>query len=166
MSGIDIALVIMLLIGAYKGYKDGFLMELFALLGVVLGILAGFKLMGWAMLWLADEFNVDEKVLPYVAFGVVFLAVVILMTLLGRMIKLSVDKSFLGRVDEFAGALLGIIKTAFLLSVALWILDSLNVHLIERWGNDKSWLYSWIAGFAPKISHWIGNFIPIFEDVF
>ncbi len=88
--------------------------------------------------------------LPYVAFGVVFLAVVVLMTLLGRMIKLSVDKSFLGRLDEFAGSLLGIIKTAFLLSVALWILESLNVHLIERWGNDKSWLYPWIAGLHRK----------------
>lgn len=166
MSGIDIALIVLLAAGAYKGYKDGFLMELFALLGVILGILGGFKLMGWAMLWLADEFNVDEKVLPYIAFGVVFLAIVITMTLLGRMIKLSVDKSFLGRVDEIAGALLGIVKTAFLLSVALWILESLNIKIIERFSNNKSWLYPWIAGFAPKISHWIGSFIPIFRDVF
>lgn len=166
MSGIDIALIAFLLAGAYKGYKDGFLTELFALLGVILGILGGFKLMGWAMLWLADEFNVDEKVLPYIAFGVVFLAIVIVMTLLGRMIKLSVDKSFLGRVDEFAGALLGIVKTAFLLSVALWILESLNVNVAGRFDNGKSWFYPLIAGFAPKISHWIGSFIPIFKDVF
>ena len=167
MNVLDIALLLFLLIGAYQGYKDGFLLGVFTLLGVILGILGGFKLMGWAMLWLADEFNVDEKVLPYVAFGVVFLAIVIIMTLLGRMIKLSVDKTFLGRVDEVAGAILGIIKTMFVLSVGLWILDSLGAPITEKWANNgKTWLYPWIADFAPKMSHWIGRFIPIFRDVF
>src|SRR5687767_13457209 len=113
----------MILLGAYGGYKEGFLMELFSFLAVILGVLGGFKLMGWAMLFLADEFNVDKKVLPYIAFGVVFIAIVIVVRLLGNMLKLSIDKSFLGRLDQVAGAILGFFKTAFLLSVALWILD-------------------------------------------
>ena len=52
MSGIDIALCIFILIGAYHGYKAGFLLELFSLVAVVLGVLGGFKLMGWAMVLL------------------------------------------------------------------------------------------------------------------
>jgi membrane protein required for colicin V production len=164
MSTADIALVVFILIGAYSGYKQGFLLALFSLLGIFLGVLGGFKLMGWAMVVLADRFNVDQKVLPYFAFGIVFIGIVIVVSLIGRMIKLSLDKSFLGRVDEAAGALLGIVKTVFMLSVALWILDSLKVNM-EPWSKD-SWLYPRVAIFAPKLTDWVAKLMPVFKDVF
>lgn len=164
MSGVDIALVVFILIGAYSGFKQGFLMELFSLLAIFLGVLGGFKLMGWAMVLLADRFNVDQKVLPYFAFAAVFVGIVIVVNLIGKMLKLSVDKSFLGRMDQAAGAGLGLLKTIFMLSVVLWIMDSLKVNL-DRW-NEDSWLYPLVAGFAPKVTHWVGELIPVFEDVF
>jgi membrane protein required for colicin V production len=164
MSGVDIALIVFILIGAYSGFKQGFLLELFSLLGIFLGVLGGFKLMGWAMLLLADRFNVDQKVLPYLAFGVVFIGIVIVVNLIGRALKMSVDKSFLGRMDQAMGAALGILKTIFMLSVVLWILDSLKVDL-EKW-QEGSWLYPWVAEFAPKVTSWVGKVIPFFRDVF
>jgi membrane protein required for colicin V production len=165
LSGIDIALCVILLIGVYSGYKEGFLMELFSFLAILLGVLGGFKLMGWAMIILADHFNVDQKVLPYIAFAVVFIAIVIAVRLLGNLIKVSIDKSFLGRIDQVMGAVLGLFKTAFLLSVVLWILDSLKVDLPEKW-MAGSWLFPKIADFAPAITTWIGKFFPVFRDVF
>ena len=72
MSTLDIILIAVILIGAFAGYRKGFLMELVTLFGLILGILGGFKLMGHAMLLLEDRFNIDEKVLPYMAFAVVF----------------------------------------------------------------------------------------------
>lgn len=165
MSILDIGLCAILILGAYSGYKEGFLMELFSLLGVILGVLGGFKLMGWAMLFLADEFNVDQKVLPYIAFGVVFISIVIVVKLLGNMVKLSIDKSFLGRIDQVAGSVLGFFKTAFLLSVALWIMDSLKINLPENWAED-SWILPKVATFAPLVTSWISELFPVFRDVF
>lgn len=165
MSEVDIALCIMILVGSYSGYKEGFLMELFSFLAIILGVLGGFKLMGWAMLFLADQFNVDQKVLPYIAFGVVFIAIVIAVKLLGNMIKLSLDKSFLGTVDQVAGSVLGFFKTAFLLSVLLWILDSLKIHPPENW-TDDSWIFPMVANFAPAVTSWISEIFPVFRDVF
>jgi membrane protein required for colicin V production len=165
VSVADITIVIILLVGAYAGFKEGFLMELFSLLALLLGVLGGFKLMGWAMLYLADHFNVDKKVLPYVAFGVVFIAIVISVRLLGNMIKLSLDKSFLGRIDQVAGGFLGVIKTAFMLSILIWLVDSLRFKFPERWTED-SWLFPKVASFAPAVTGWIGEWFPIFRDVF
>ncbi len=71
MSKIDIFLVILILIGAYSGYKQGFLMELFSVIAIILGIFGGFKLMGEAMLLLQKNFNADKSILPYIAFGIV-----------------------------------------------------------------------------------------------
>jgi membrane protein required for colicin V production len=163
MSLIDVGIVIFILFGIYAGYREGFLLELFSLLGILLGVLGGFKLMGWAMVFLSDKFNVDKKVLPYIAFAAVFIGIVIAVSLLGKMLKLSVGKSFLGKIDQVAGALLGTVKTIFMLSVTIWILEALKVDL-DKWSSNSA-LYSFVADFAPKTTAWIGEIIPFFRDV-
>jgi membrane protein required for colicin V production len=165
LNGLDIALIIIVLIGAYSGYKQGFLMELFSLLAIILGVLGGFKLMGEAMIFLENKFNVDKVVLPYIAFGVVFVIIVIIVTLLGRLLKASIDKDFLGRVDQGAGALLGLLKVTFMISVAFWIMNSLKAGTLSKWSGDSK-LYPKVAAFAPTITKWIAKFAPIFKDIF
>jgi membrane protein required for colicin V production len=165
LNVVDIVLIIIVLLGSYKGYRDGFLMELFSLLGIILGILGGFKLMGIALVYLSEHFDIDKKMLPYIAFGVVFLIIVIVVSLVGRMLKASIDKSFLGRVDQAAGAVLGLIKVIFLLSVAMWLLNAVRWELPEKW-TSSSRIMPLIAEFAPTVSGWIGEWIPAFHDIF
>lgn len=165
MSGFDIALVIIMLFGVYRGYKEGFIMELISFVAIVLGILGGFKLMGHAMVLLSNKFNVDKTVLPYIAFSIVFIGIVIVVSLLGRLIKASIDKNFLGSVDQASGALLGLLKSAFMASVGIWIISSLRVNMLEHW-TENSWLYPKVAAFAPFITSWIGKFIPMFKGIF
>lgn len=165
MSVADIALIIIILFGAYSGYKQGFLMSLVSLLAILLGILGGFKLMGYAMILLADKFNVDSSVLPYISFAIVFIIIVIVVSLVGRSIKASMDDNFLGRMDQAVGSMLGMFKVVFLASVVIWIIDSLKISLKEHWVKD-SYLYPKVAVFAPKLTSWIGTIIPVFKDVF
>ncbi|HEX8041826.1 MAG TPA: CvpA family protein [Chryseosolibacter sp.] len=165
MTPVDLTLWVILLVGVISGYRGGFLMELFSLIALLAGVLGAFKLLGYAMILLEDEFNVSKTILPYVAFAVVFIAIVIAVRLLGKLIKVSIDRTFLGRIDQVAGALLGLIKAAFLLSVALWIIDALHIGLPERW-TSQSWLLPKIEAFAPQITHWIAAYIPLFKDVF
>ncbi len=165
MSGIDITLIIIILIGAYTGYREGFIMELVSFTAIVLGILGGFKLMGKAMLLLAAKFNIDKTVLPYIAFGFVFISIVIGVSLLGRLVKASIDKNFLGRVDQAAGAFLGLLKMTFMASVMIWIVSSLKFNKVESW-TEKSWVYPKVAVFAPLVTKWIGKIIPVFKDIF
>lgn len=165
MSKVDIVLIIILMIGAIAGYKKGFLSELFTLLGIFLGVLAGFKLMAAAMLMLDEHYDINENVLPYVAFGMVFLVVVIGVTLLGKFFKASLEKTILGGIDKLAGGLLGVLKTAFMLSVLIWITSSLNVNAPNRFTED-AWLYPTVARFAPVVTAWIGEIFPVFSDLF
>lgn len=165
MSKVDIVLVIILIIGAISGYKKGFLSELFTLLGIILGVLAGFKLMGEAMLFLDERYDINEKVLPYVAFTVVFLVVVVGMVLLGKFFKSSLEKTVLGSADKLAGSLLGILKTGFMLSVLLWLSSSLAVYVPDHLTED-SWLYPTVIRFAPAVTSWVGEVFPVFKDLF
>jgi len=165
LSTVDIAIIIIILIGAMSGYKEGFLMELFSLAALLLGILGAFKLMGYAMIFLEDEFNISKTMLPYVAFALVFIAIVIGVRLLGKLMKVSIDKTFLGQMDQAAGAGLGLLKAAFLLSVSLWILDVMDFDLPEKW-TTNSWLLPRIESLAPQVTLWIADYVPFFKDVF
>lgn len=165
MSTVDIVLSLLILIGSISGYRAGFVMSLFSLAAIILGVIGGFKLMGTAIVLLSAEFDMNETILPYVAFAVVFIAILIGVNLLGRIIKASIDKTLLGHVDQAAGAALGLLKAVFLLSVSLWILDALHLDLPEKW-TSESWLLPRVESFAPQISLWLADFIPFFKDVF
>ncbi len=165
MSKVDIVLAIVLAIGAYLGYKRGFLMELFFLLSIVLGIFAGFKLMRWGMEVLHREFNADKTFLPYVSFAIIFILVMVLVIFFGRRIKNSLDDTFLGKVDSLAGAMLGIVKYAFCLSVIIWLVESFKIKFPETW-NSGSQLYPLTAKFAQTLSGFLGGFIPFFKEIF
>ncbi len=165
MSIADIFLILLLIGGAWSGYKEGFLMELISLVAIILGVLAGFKLMGEGMLFLQEKFHADKSTLPYLSFVIIFIIVVILVRILGKMVKQSIDKSFLGTVDQSMGAVLGAFKTLFLLSIVIWILDSLRISLKSEW-TEGSWLYPFTAKLAPLTADWIGSFIPVFKEIF
>lgn len=165
MSKVDIVLLILAAFGAWSGYKEGFLMEVISLLGLILGIFLGFKLMGEGMIILEERFNVDQSTLPYLSFIVIFVCVVLLVRLLGSLIRQSLDKSFLGSVDQALGGALGVFRTLFMISVVLWILDSLKLTPRDEW-VEGSWLYPFTAHLAPTLADWVGQFVPWFKEVF
>lgn len=165
MSKADIFILVIAAFGAWGGYKRGFLMEVVSLVGIVLGIFLGFKLMGAGMIFLEDHFDVNRTTLPYITFIVIFLLVLFGVRLLGNLVKHSLDQTFLGTADQAMGATLGVFRTLFMLSVALWILDSLKLSPRTEW-VEGSWLYPFTATLAPTMADWLGNLIPFFQETF
>jgi membrane protein required for colicin V production len=162
---LDIILVAAFIIGAVSGYQKGFLVSLFSLAGIFLGILLGFKLMGVAMLKLANAFNLDDRILPYAGFGLVFVIVIIVVNLIGKLVKSSIDKTVLGSADQWAGGALGLLKAAFMVSVIFWILDALAFELPEHWVAGSQ-LYAFTANVAPTVAEWVGDIFPVFRNLF
>ena len=140
-------------------------MELFSLLAIVLGIFGGFKLMGEGMVLLHDKYNADQSTLPYISFALIFLIIVLVVTMIGKAIRHSIDKSFLGKMDQVMGLLLGAAKTLFMLSVALWLIDSLKMNIPEAWTEDSA-LLSYTARLAPISANWISQFFPFLKETF
>jgi membrane protein required for colicin V production len=165
LSKADIIIALILALGGFLGYKRGFLMELFFLIAIMLGVFIGFKLTGDGVTFLQKHFNADRSFLPYLSFLIIFILVVIIVILLGKSIKNSVDKTFLGRMDEIAGALLGTLKYAFCISVVLWLATSLHYSLPAAW-TKGSVLYPATIRLAPGLAGFFGNFLPFFKEIF
>lgn len=165
MSKIDIALVFILSMGAWNGYREGFLMELFSLLALVLGILGAFKLMGMGVAYLERHAQLDQTMLPYISFAIIFVVILVLVNWLGRRLRNSIDKTFLGKVDQGMGLTLGVFKTLFLVSILFWIMDSFKVAIPGKY-TEGSWLYPFTARLAPEVASWLSGFVPFFREIF
>jgi membrane protein required for colicin V production len=165
LSLLDIIFGIIILIGAYKGYKDGFLVAVFTLLAIILGVIGGFMLLGNAMIMLGYHFQINESFLPFVAFAVVFVIIVIVVSLIGKIVKSSLSITFLGKVDQAMGGLMGLVKTTFLISISLWIINAAGDDPLKNL-HKNSYLYSMIEGFAPNLTSMIAKLIPSVGDIF
>lgn len=140
-------------------------MGVITLVALVLGIFGAFKLTGEGMEFLQEHFNADKQFLPYMSFFLIFVCIVVLVTLVGKFFRHTIDKTFLGRIDESAGALLGALKTLFMASVVFWIIDSLRIDLPGSWTED-SVVYPFTAHLAPEFAGWVAQFLPFLKDVF
>lgn len=165
MNNVDIGIAIILAIGTFLGYRRGFLLELFFLLAIILGVFIGFKLMGSGVEYLSEKFNADKEVLPYISFAIIFLIVMVVVSLIGKSIKNSLDKTFLGKMDAIAGAVLGLIKFAFGISVIIWLIEAFQISFPEGW-KEESALYPIAAKVAPTLSEYFGEFLPFFKETF
>ena len=165
MSKIDVAITLLLALGAYLGYRRGFLAELFFLAALVLGVLIGFKFTGLGVTYLHKQFNADTALLPYISFFIIFILIVAVIIFVGNRIKHLLDDTFLGKVDSVAGAILGIMKYAFCSSVIFWLASKINFTFPDSWTHG-SWLYPKTVVFAQSVSDYFGSFVPFFKETF
>lgn len=165
MSKVDLTLSIIILVGAYSGFRDGFRAELFSLLIIFFGVLLGFKLMDLAMHSLEQKFYIDAFALPYISFGALFFLLLFCVNLIARLLVEKYDYPLLGHPDPYAAAFLGLIRTAFMISVMLWIFNSLKLDFPPEW-TSNSWIWPMVSNFAPDVIRAIGNLIPFFSGIF
>jgi len=153
------------MIGGYFGYKRGFLLGLFFLFSIIVGVFLGFKLMAIGVNYLHKSFNADLHYLPYISFLIIFIAVIIFVMFIGNRFKNSMDKTFLGKLDAIVGAILGVAKYAFCLSVLFWLLSSLSVRFPDNW-TENSFLYPQTLKFAKQVNNSVGKLAPFVKGIF
>ncbi len=164
MSTVDAMLLILLSFGAYSGYKTGLIIEVIAIFAFVLGIIGGFKLLYVGMDLLSSWYDGFGNLLPIIAFIVIFLIILVLINIIGRVLKKVIDWTPLGAMDNIAGAVVGILKWAFGLSIMIWILTTIKLQLPDAWLKNSS-VYPVIQGVAPKVMEWISSIFPSFKDM-
>jgi membrane protein required for colicin V production len=120
MNWLDIVILVVILLSAWKGWKSGFIKTVFLVIGVVLAALIGARLSEPIAGWATDSVESDAvaTVIAYVVIGaIVFVVVQIIGAIILKFLKLL----FLGLVDKVAGAglgaLTGIVAAGFLIAL-------------------------------------------------
>lgn len=123
MNWLDYAIIILLAIFAYRGFRKGFLARVLGLAGVVLGIWLGVK-HNIKIAQILKDMGVPSEVSPYFAMFLIFLGCITIASLIARFLRnISV---FIELIDAVLGATLGLLEGLLISGVFLIFLGSLN----------------------------------------
>lgn len=151
MDILDVIIIIALAIGIYKGYLNGFFVELTSLIGLIAAIYGTLFFSNYAGEWLREKTEWDDIYITMASFIITFVAIVMVIRYLGTLVTKVIDTAKLGTINKAAGAAFGLLKMAFLTSVFLMFINAASGE-IKRSGNSEnepSFIYNTIEPIAP-----------------
>ena len=163
MEIIDIILILILGYGGYKGYQTGLLIQIITFLAFIVAIVTAFHLGQMGVSSLKKWFDLEQSLLPVISFILIFIVVLIAIILFGRFLTGVLHQTLLGSIDQYAGAFVGILKTAFGLGCILWLLQKSGLKIPSEYTNE-SFVYPWLTEYAPTLIQMISKIIP-FQDI-
>lgn len=153
MNYIDIVLGILLIIAGVRGFMKGFIIELASLVALILGIWTAIHFSYFTADFITDNFHWDPKYVGIVAFLITFLIVVVVVHIIGKLLTKVVEAIALGVLNHLAGMLLGVLKTALVLSVVLLLFDHIDqdVHILSEETKEESQVYEPLKNLVPTL---------------
>ena len=159
MNFIDLIIVVLLILGAVRGFTDGFVKELASLLALILGIWGAIKFSSFTAARLYEYFDMTGRYVGIIAFMVTFIVIVILIHFIGVLVDKFVDAIELSFLNRLVGIVFGLFKTALILSVIFVILNAIDARLpfLPKDKIEQSKFYNPIADIAAAIFPIIGE---------
>jgi membrane protein required for colicin V production len=149
----DIIFLIIFIWAAFKGFSKGLIYQLASLTALVLGIFGAVKLSELLTQVLISKFNMSGEYLPLISFALIFIVIIILVHLLGKILEKIVDAIALGFVNRLTGAVFNSIKAAFIISILLVFLNTINAQsrFLPQDQINNSIMYKPLSKLAPAI---------------
>lgn len=153
MSFIDIVLIAIFIFAGFQGYQKGFVSQLASLAGLLLGIWGAIKFSDYTASLMLEHLHITTQYLPLIAFAVTFGIIVIGVYFLGNIVEELFELAFLGFANSILGVIFGVLKTAFILSVLIVIMEKADVkfNVLPKDISEKSLFYRPIERLAPSI---------------
>jgi len=161
---IDIIFVILIVLALIQGYRRGFIVAVFSLVSIIVGLAAAIKLSAVVASRLGHEVKVSDKWLPVISFAIVFIVAVLLIRLGARAIQKLTEAMMLGWANRLGGILLYAVIYVMIFSVLLFYAN--QVKVIKPDTIKASVTYSFIQPWGPKAINGFASAIPLFRDMF
>jgi len=165
---LDLIAALIILYGAYKGYKKGFFISLMGFISLYVSLIIGIKY-HYILILIIEKIpiNVGDNTLIVISIVLSFLLSFIIILQLSKFLKYILDLTLIGFLDDLGGAFLGSLICGFILSFLFNILDWLNIELLSNQINN-SILYPLIKEIQPILTKYILiaiNISPEFWDL-
>jgi membrane protein required for colicin V production len=161
---IDILYLIVIVIAIIRGVQRGFIVAIFSVIAIMIGLAAAIKLSAAAAGYLSGPDNASAKWLPVLSFILVFILVVLIVRLGANLIQKTVESASLGWLNRAAGVAAYALLYTIILSVLLFFAEQL--HLLSQEATTGSTVYPWIKPVGPYVINGIGRVIPLFKNMF
>ena len=164
MNLIDIVAIVALGFGAWRGFKNGVIHEVFGLLGLIIGIWAGMRLAFIFANWYRDNLEIPENILPLIAFLTAFAIGVGIFLLAGKLATMVLKTVQLNLPNRIAGAVFGAAKWAFIAGTLLSMIGISEVITQET--KDNSATYPMLSAYTKGVQQYTLGLLPFVKNVF
>ena len=172
MNYLDIIFLVPLLFALYRGFKKGMIHMVASLAALVLGIFGAIKLRPVFASLLDSIFDISPDYMNVIAFSVAFVSIVLVVHLVAFVVEKLIKAVALNLVNRLLGMGIGLLVTAFVLSMILWPVNQVNAEkqIIRPERIEGSILYKPLSGFAPAVFPYLKKqdwkeFIPKNKEV-
>ena len=118
MNVADLLIVAVLVVSVVSAFVKGFFVEVFSLVGVILGLFVAAANYGAAANWIQRVVAIREAA-NLIAFLLIALLVMLVVGLLGRLLRGLVRTVGLGLLDRLLGAAFGLVKGCIVVTLVL-----------------------------------------------
>ena len=163
MNTFDIIIAVILLFGFIRGLMKGFFVELASLVSLIAGVYGAIHFSFFVGNFLQDKVEWEERYISIIAFAITFVAIVIVISLLGKLFTKVADFASLGILNKLLGGAFGMLKLGLIVSVLLIVFDKLNstIPFVNKENTEDSILYGPVKNLAPMI---FPNFLTVEDD--
>lgn len=143
MNFLDFIFIALLLYAAWKGFKRGFVIELFTFLALFLGLYAGIHFSDFVSNVFREHLSVTTEYLPAISFTVIFLAVGAMIYFGGKAVEKLIKIIQLSLINKILGLFFSSLKMIFLMGAGILIIESYNEkeEFISEETKTKSLLF-------------------------
>lgn len=170
MGFIDIIIIILLLIGLYKGIKNGFFVEIASLVAFVIGVFLAIKFSYLVKDILSNWVDWSPETVQITAFALTIVLVIAIVHLSAALFTKIADFAFLGWVNTLFGGIFGVLKSMLALGIFLTLVQKANVDnfLISKQKQEASVFYQplqkAVVYLFPIVTEWVEEAKATYEE--
>ena len=151
MNLLDLFILIPVVWGCIRGFSKGFILELTTLIGMILGVVLAFYFWQDLADLLGQYFSFGPSALKLISYFLIFIAVLFLAWVIGKIITKVADLVLLGWLNKLLGAVLGLLKGVIVAALLLMVIVFFdrNEKVITRQAKEKSMFYQALSSIIP-----------------
>ena len=158
LHSLDILIILALAIGVVRGVLTGAIRQIVTFVGTALAIILAIELMNPVGSMLGEAVGLSERFYPVAGLLAVFLIVQIALLFAGRALETVIKAVRLNAANRLAGGIVGLGKTALLLSILFIVLAFFDFPKEES--RVASAFYSHVAGVLPVTWDYVSEHLP------
>ena len=125
---LDIAVLLFVIYGFYKGVKEGFFVSVAAFLSFLIGIIAALKFSNVIKSYLYLKFSWDSTFMSILAFVVTFGLAIFIVHFIAKMVTEIFNAMYLGLFNRFFGGIFEVLRVLLFSCLILALFEKVNVN--------------------------------------
>ncbi len=159
---IDLIAVLLIVYGFYIGYNRGIIKTIFAVVSIMIGILAALKLSPYTIELMQKFLNLHPGLTFVLGFALTFILVLIIIRFVGNKLEDILKFAQINFINKILGGGIMAILLLVFYSYALWGIESLQ--LLSNKNKKSSVSYEFLNTLPAKTEDTLADLKPYFDD--